>query len=205
MVTGIVVSVGAVVALLVLLVVRQIGVQSRREKGRQEALEQWARAHGWQIVRRPEFEWVRRVPGRNQRGVSLAVSGTLQGRPATIAEYSYRSNEETHRYVLLLVRLDHDHPAMAVYRRSSLSKLGRTLFGDTPTAVGNEPFDREYRVTGVVTAALVNEHVAADLPPWSLEGRELLTYRVGRIDDPATIPAELEPLLRVADLIEPRD
>jgi len=204
MVTGIVVG-GAVVALLVLFVVRQVGVQSRREKARLEALEQWARTHEWQLVSRPELEWVRRVPGRNQRGVSLAGSGTLHGRPATIAEYSYTSGEEKHRYVLLLVRLDHDYPAMAVYRRSSLSKLGRTLFGDTPTEVGNEPFDREYRVTGVVTAALVNEQVAANLPPWSLEGRELLTYRVGRIEDPATIPAELAPLLRIADLIEPRD
>jgi hypothetical protein len=212
-VTGIVVCGGFVVALLVLLIV----VNHRREKARRLALEQWALAHEWQIIRRPQVDWGRRMPGRNKRGVSLAVSGMLHGRPATIAEYSYTTttsgangttSTETHRFVLLLIRLGREHPTMAVHRRSGLSKLGRTLFGDKPTAIGYEPFDSKYRITGavgsVLAPALVNEHVADALPVWSLEGRELLTYRVGRIGDPATIPGQLEPLLRVADLIEPR-
>lgn len=216
-VTGLVVCGGFVVALLVLLIV----LAHRREKARRQALERWALANEWQIIRRPQVEWGRRMPGRNKRGVSLAVSGTLRGRPATIAEYAYTTttgsangatSTETHRFVLLLVLLGREHPTMAVYRRSSLSKLGRTLFGDKPTAIGYEPFDGTYRVTAgdagsvrsVLAPALVNEHVKGALPPWSLEGRQLLTYRVGRIGDPATIPAQLEPLLRVADLIEPR-
>jgi hypothetical protein len=140
---------------------------------------------------------------------------------ATIAEYSYTTTTgnaggttttETHRFVLLLVELGREHPTVAVHRRTGLSKLGRTLFGDKPTAIGYEPFDRTYRVTAgdpgavqsVLAPALINEHVTGGLPPWSLEGRELLTYRVGRIGDPATIPDELAPLIRVADLIERR-
>jgi hypothetical protein len=48
----------------------------------------------------------------------------------------------------------------------------------------------------------VNEHVAGRLPDWSLEGRELLSFREGRIGEPASIPGQLEPIIRVADLIE---
>jgi hypothetical protein len=33
---------------------------------------------------------------------------------------------------------------------------------------------------------------------WSLEGADLLTYRSGRIDDPAHIPGLAAPLVRVA-------
>lgn len=215
-VTGLVVCGGAVVAVLVLLIV----VNHRREKARRQSLERWALGHEWQVIRRPQVDWGRRMPGRNQRGVSLALSGLLRGRPVTIAEYEYTTttstgtttSAETHRYVLLLVVLRQPHPSIAVFQRTGLSKLGRTLFGDKPTAIGYEPFDRTYRVTAgdpgavraVLAPALVNEHVAGHLPTWSLEGRELLTYRRGRIGDPATIPAQLEPLLGVADLIESR-
>jgi hypothetical protein len=216
-VTGMVVCGGFVVALLVLLIV----VAHRREKARRQALEQWALGREWQVVRHPRVDWGRRMPGHNKRGVTLSVSGVLHGRPATIAEYAYTTTTgnaggptttETHRFVLLVVVLGRAHPTMAVHRRGGFSKLGRTLFGDKPTAIGYEPFDRTYRVTAgdpgavrsVLAPALVNGHVAGGLPLWSLEGRELLTYRVGRIGDPATIPAQLEPLLRVADLIEPR-
>jgi hypothetical protein len=216
--TGLVVCGGAVLALLVLLIV----LNHRREKARRQALERWAAGHEWQVIPRPEVDWGRRMPGRNKRGVSLAVSGMLHGRPATIAEYSYTTttgtgagtttSTETHHYVLSLVVLRQAHPSVAVYQRTGLSKLGRTLFGDKPTAIGYEPFDRTYRVTAgdpgavraVLAPALVNAHVAGQLPMWSLEGRELLSFRRGRIGDPATIPNQLEPLLRVADLIEAR-
>jgi hypothetical protein len=216
-VTGLVVCGGAVVAGLVLLIV----FAHRREKSRRQGLERWALQHEWQVIRKPQVDWGRRMPGRNKRGVTLALSGLMRGRPVTVAEYEYTTttgttgtttNTETHRFVLLLAVLRQAHPAVAVYQRGSLSKLGRTLFGDKPTAIGYEPFDRTYRVSAqdpgavraVLTPALVNEHVAGQLPTWSLEGRELLTYRRGRIGDPATIPAQLEPLLRLADLIESR-
>src|SRR5690242_9236279 len=90
-VTGLVVCGGAVIAVLVLLIV----LNRRREKARRQGLERWAAGHEWQVIHRPQVDWGRRMPGRNKRGVSLAVSGILRGRPATIAEYSYTTTTGT--------------------------------------------------------------------------------------------------------------
>jgi hypothetical protein len=211
---------GSLIALIVVLAV----VSHRREKARQQALELWAMQHEWQISRRPQVDWGRRMPGRNKRGVTVALSGMIRGRPATIAEYYYTytttstdssgrssSTTRTYHYVLMVVPLRQPHPTVAVFRRGTMSRFGRALFGDKATALGYEPFDSEYRVAAndprlvrsVLGPALVNEHIAGRLPDWSLEGRELLSFREGRIGEPASIPGQLEAVIRVADLIEP--
>ena len=216
LVVGAVLCMGAVLAVVIPFAI----VAQRREKARQQALALWATQHEWQVVPKPHVDWGRRLPGGNKRGVSLALSGVVGGRPVTIAEYSYTTatttngttSTTTHHFVLHVVVLREPMPTVAVYRRGGMSKLGRALFGDKATALGYEPFDRVYRVSAadprlvrsVLLPALVTEHVAGRLPDWSLQGRELLSFRTGRIDDPATIPAELAPLVRVADLIENR-
>jgi hypothetical protein len=189
----------------------------RGERRRRAALRRWAAEYGWQMVRRPAVNWGLRMPGRNRRGVDLALTGVLGGRPVTIAEYSYTSGSAdiddistTHRYVLMVVRLRWPGPTVAVFRRGGMSRLVRSLMGDGPTAIGHEPFDRAYkvaandmrRVRSVLGPNLVAEHAAGRLPDWSLEGTELLAFREGRIGGPAGIPAQFAPLLRVADLIE---
>jgi hypothetical protein len=214
-------------------VVVVIGVISgQRSRARTAALNDWALRNEWTVARRPAVTWGRRMPGRNRRGVSLAVSGLLNGRSVTIAEYSYTTssttthpagmgpggtaggtttNTTTHRYVLTVVRLSRAYPSIGVYQRGTLSKLGRSLFGDKSTALGQEEFDRAFRVTadqpGLVSTVLSRDVVAAqvagELPDWSVEGNELLTFRSGQLGDPAGIPAQFAPLLRVADLLEP--
>jgi hypothetical protein len=218
-ITGGAVCFGGLVVLIVILAV----LSHRREKARQQALELWARQQEWQISWKPQVDWGRRMPGRNKRGVSLALSGMVRGRPATIAEYSYThtttstnssgrssSTTRTYQYVLMVVPLRQPHPTVAVFHRGTMSRFGRALFGDKATAIGYEPFDSEYRVAAndprlvrsVLGPGLVNEHIAGRLPDWSLEGRELLSFREGRIGEPAAIPGQLEPIIRVADLIE---
>jgi hypothetical protein len=199
---------------------------NRKERARQEALRQWAAHNGFQYLRRPADDWGRRMPGRNRRGVTVALSGPPGGRPVTIAEYFYthttssrnsstgRSSDTTHTYhfVLTVARLRRPAPPIAVHRRGAVSRFGRQLFGDKATAIGYEPFDRDYRVVapdprqvrGLLSGALVAEHVAGRLPDWSVEGDEVLTFREGRIGDPGTILAELAPVARVADLIDAR-
>jgi hypothetical protein len=187
---------------------------ARRERARREVLTDWATAHGWQTQLRPQLGFERRLPGRNRRGVSLAMSGLIDDRPVTVAEYSYTTTSNrtrtTHRYVIAVVQLREPRPSIGVYRRGALSKFGRALFGDRSTAIGYEPFDRDFRVTAehpgdvpsVLGADLVHAHIDGQLPDWSLVGTELLTFRPGRIDDPASIPDQVLPLLRVADLLE---
>jgi hypothetical protein len=209
----------AFVALIVIFAV----VTSRRERDRQDALRLWAASCGWQATRRPAVDWGRRMPGRNSRGVTLALSGTIAGRTVTIGEYHHTrttsstsstdmssSSTTTYHYVLMVVRLRRPGPTIAVFRRGAMSRFGRSLFGDRATAIGYEPFDSAYRVAAddatsvpsVLGQALVAEHVAGRLPDWSLQGDELLTFREGRIGEPASIPGQFAPLLRVADLLE---
>jgi hypothetical protein len=221
--SAIVVSVVACFAAVVVLIVVAAVVAARRERERQEALRLWAKRHGWQVVDRPQVDWGRRMPGRNRRGVSLALFGTMGGRPVAIGDYSYTTSSTstdangtshttttTHHHVALVVRLRMPRPSVAVHRRGGGSKLWRSLFGDKATAIGYEAFDGAYRVNApdpslvrsVLGGALVAEHVAGRLPDWSVEGNELMTFIQGRIGAPDSIPAQLAPLLRVADLIE---
>jgi len=207
---------GVLIALLVMAVV----VSARKERERQQTLGRWAAQHGWHVTHHPKVAWGRRMPGRNRRGVSLALSGRIGGRPVTIAEYSYTQtstsadnrsqSSTTYRHVLMIARLARPAATVAVFRRGAMSRFGRSLFGDRATAIGYEPFDSAYRVAAddarlvrtVLVPQLVTEHIAGHLPDWSLEGDELLTFRDGRIEDTATILPGFAPLLRVADLID---
>jgi hypothetical protein len=215
-VVGVVACFGAVLALVIGLAVWS----ARRERARVDGLRQWAAARGWTLAQRPDVDWGQRLPGHNRRGVTLALSGVLSGRPVTIAEYFYTrttynttanaastSTTRTYQYVLLVVRLERPGPTMAVVERGALSRFGRVLFGDTASAVGQEDFDRAYRIVtkdpmAMLGPALLREHVEGRLPEWSLYGDELLTYRGGRIGNPESIPDQLGPLLRVAELLD---
>jgi hypothetical protein len=210
-------------AVVVVLVIVLAVVGHRRERERKERLQYWAVRNHWQYQPHPRVEWWRRMPGRNRRGVSLALMGVLGGRPVAVAEYSYTttsttnnsdgstsSSSTTHHYVLYVVRLREPWPAVAVHRRGAMSRFGRTLFGDRATALGYEPFDSAYRISAerpetvrqVFGRDLVAEHVAGRLPEWSLHGDELMSTEAGRIAEPERIPGRFGALVRIADLIE---
>lgn len=219
LVQGAIACFGAVIVLIIIMAV----VSARRERRRREELGDWAKRHGWQVVIRPQVDWGRRMPGKNRRGVSLALFGTLDGRPVSIGDYSYTTSSTstdangasqttttTHHHVAVVVRLRMPRPTVAVHRRGGGSKLWRSMFGDKATAVGYEAFDRAYRVNAadpslvraVIGGPLLAEHVSGRLPDWSVEGNELLTFVPGRISVPDSIPAQFGPLLRVAALLE---
>jgi hypothetical protein len=208
---------GGLIALVVVLVV----YGGRRERAQLEAFGQWALRNEWQFVPQPAVAWAQRLPGHNRRGVTLALFGLIGGRHTAIGEYQYTTTStsqmgeqtttstQTHRYVVMVTWLSRPGPTLSVARRRALRRVGRALFGDRNT-VGFEPFDSAFHVdTDDPTASrrllgqnLVAEQVAGWLPEWSLTGNELMTVRQGRIGDPAGIPAQLAPLLRVADHLE---
>jgi hypothetical protein len=211
------------VVMLVGLIVVAAVVSARRERRRREALRQWAAWYGWTYAERPAVEWWSRLPGRDRRGVSLMLSGVVDGYPVSVGEYSYTetrtsttyaaggtstsTSSTTHRFVVVVVRLPRPGPSVEVQPRHGLSKLGRAIFGDGATALGYQLFDRAFRIVTkdaaaaryVVGPSLAAEHVAGRVPSWSLRGAELLTSDRGRLDDPARIPALVAPLIRVAD------
>jgi hypothetical protein len=213
--------------LLIVLVVVAIVVSVRQERQRREALRAWAGRHGWTYVERPAAtDWSARLPGRNRRGVSLMLSGVMGGYPVSVADYSYTTTSSstthradgtpstststtTHHYVVVVVRLPRPGPSVEVQPRHGLSKLGRAIFGEAKTALGYEPFDRAFRIYAkdpaaarrLVGRSLAGQHLAGQVPAWSLYGVDLLTYERGRLGDPARIPGLVAPLVRVATLL----
>jgi hypothetical protein len=206
----------AVVALIVVAVV----VARRRARQRRELFEGWAAYHRWQYVPSPPNEWWRRLPGRNGRGVSFALSGVVGGRPVSVAEYSYTttsagsgdspSSSTTHHFVIWVVRVRGSWPAISVHQRGAMSRFGRVLFGDRATALGYQPFDSAFRISAerpelvrdVFGRDLVAEQLSGRVPEWSLFGDELMVVESGRLSEPDGIPARFGPLMRLADLIE---
>jgi hypothetical protein len=152
--------------------------------------------------------------------VRLALVGPYEGHQASVAEYQYTTtsttgsgtsastSSTTYRY-LVVVHLEAPGATIAVQRRGGLSKLGRSIFGDRPTALGDERFDSQWRVNApdparvrrYIGPALAQEHIAGRVPHWSLQGTEPITYDRGRLDDLARIPALVDPLIRVARLL----
>ncbi|MER6755686.1 hypothetical protein ABT235_16075 [Micromonospora echinofusca] len=212
----------AVALLIGVGIVALIVTTHRQERERRERWRQWAARYGWTFVERPQLTWTDRVPGRSRRGVRFALTGTLQGRPVCVAEYAYTethtstgadgnqtTSSQTHTYVVSSVWLRREFPTLAVAPRNAFSKLGRALFGSDTYATGHEEFDRQWRVAAaapgqqtLVGPTLIAAHLAGAVPSWSVRAAELITYRGGRLDDPALLPSLVTPLITVADLLE---
>lgn len=215
--------VGVVAGLLVFLIVQAVRRAIRRERERQQRLAAWAQHHGWTFARRPppDWGWTARLPGRNRGGVSLAMRGTFEGYPVTVAEYSYTTSststdssgrstqsETTWWLTVAVVRLRHAYPAVEVAPRGALSRLVRPLFGERQISTGNSEFDDQFKVKskdpdaarGILGPALIAAHLSGRVPAWTLDGNELMTYRQGLLREPDDIAPLVGPLLEVARL-----
>ncbi|MTE12477.1 hypothetical protein [Nocardia aurantiaca] len=208
------------IPLMLLAVLLPIAVLAERDRKRR--LHEWAKANGWTFQERSSAPWTTRLPGRNRRGLGVTLTGIVNGRWVTVAEYRYETTSstgesttaKTHRYIAVLVLLDRAHPSLAVRERGMMSQFGRALFGDKPTATGNVMFDARFRIDAadagyakaMVGPHLVAAHIAGAVPQWSLVGNELLGFTpAGKLKDPNLIPWYAGQLSRVADLLGPVD
>ncbi|WP_147404330.1 hypothetical protein [Nocardia panacis] len=208
------VSIGAMAVLVPLSV--------RAERQRRRTLARWAAAHRWSFARAGRAGWTNRLPGRNRQGLGVTLSGRMDGRTVTIADYQYQTTstrtgsdgnthrrKHNHRYIVVMIQLDRAHPPVAITTRGLLSQLGRSLFGDRPTATGNPYFDRDFRVLSpnpthakeLVGPPLMAAHLGDAVPTWSIVGTELVTYSPGYLRDPSRIPAYACGPLRIAALL----
>jgi hypothetical protein len=131
---------------LVQLAQRAYDREIQKEQDRQAALDTWATLHGWTIVRRPpNVDWAARLPGGRPRGVSMVVSGQIDGRAVAIAQYQYAergADPDTHHYVVTTTRLSRPGPSLTVrYRDWAIRSHRRPA-----TPIGFAPFDDEYVV-----------------------------------------------------------
>lgn len=186
---------GVVCVVLILLVVLAARSARRRQRQRWEQLREWAGRNGWRITSRPAVEWWRRLPGKNAKGVTLLLSGTVRNRPVYLAEYEVTdlapdgtggTTPNTHHHTVVVVPLRRPLPEITVEPRRALSRL---LGRDAGT--GDQAFDKAFRIhtpapqaipswcTPQLRAAHASGHV---LVPWSVQGVELLHHTPGRLD-----------------------
>jgi hypothetical protein len=214
-------TVGALaVGLLAFLLVIAIVAVKRRERQRMASLRGWAEASGWQWAQTPPKATVGYLSGA-EGSPTLLLLGQLNGRDVAILEYHVTTRTkrdddtwktETEYYVATEVRLRQSLPAVTIERRGPVSRLGHSIFGSS-TAVGNELFDRHYRVVAqdaqvarrVLRPEVQAAQIAEGLPYWSVEGTSLHTSRDGRIGAPASIPSQFTALLRLADQLDAAD
>ncbi|WP_066367171.1 hypothetical protein [Herbidospora mongoliensis] len=192
-----------------------IVISGLSERKRTKQIREWAADHGWTVEKRPPPSgWAARLPGGYGHGVSLLLSGTVDGRPVAVADYAYSARdsdgEETaYNYVVTAVRFDRRYPPIAVVSRGAFSRLGRRMFGDNAAATGHVDFDRRFRVVtqdpelsrALLGPALIAAHLADRIPEWSLADHDLLAWEPGRIKDGDHIETRVTALLRVADLL----
>jgi hypothetical protein len=191
---------------------------ARKERERKDTLVQWALANEWAHMVRPATDWPTRLPGHNGRGVTMAMTGLVNGWTVTVGEYHYttsstdangHSSSTTHHYVVVALRLPRAYPSIAVSPRGGMSKLWRSVFGDSGATTGIPQFDETFKINTkdpaavryAVGPALVEAHLAGRVPAWSIVGDELLTAFQGRITDPTKVPGWAASLVLVAQLM----
>lgn len=197
------------VVIAVLIVVLR-AVARAKDRRYRSGLLAWAAARDWACREGGGGEWAALLPaGEGRRGVEAQLDGARQGRPVTVAHYSYqttstgtdsdgnrRTSTTTHALTVVVVRLAARYPAVALEHRG----LGLGWGLAVSRAVGRQPadltgtgeFDRRYRVraaapagSALVTPRLISAYLASDLPPWQLSGDQLVITWPGpiRVED----------------------
>ncbi|MBF6357812.1 hypothetical protein IU449_25270 [Nocardia higoensis] len=173
-----------------------------------ETFARWAAAHGWHYDDRAHPAWTARLPGHQIGTVVFTLTGVVDNRPVTAAEYRV----ESHRFTVLVVHLDRPYPPLAVLDRDLSREIGDAFAGSIPIHTGDAAFDRRFRVSAVdqryarlmLDPVVVRAQLDGPVERWSLAGRDLLTYTLGRPGNPAVIPDLARPVLHLADLLEER-
>lgn len=107
------------------------------EKKRRQALAAWAAEHGWsysfrrdkQKVR--EFGFLQRLQQGHGRSAFHRLSGEWEGRPAEAFQLRYTTgsgkNQQTHWWVVTLIRVERPFPELTVAPENMLSRFGQAL------------------------------------------------------------------------------
>ena len=178
------------------------------DRPRRDTFARWAATHGWRYDDRSHPAWSGRLPGHDSGTVVFTVTGVVDNRLVTAAEYRY----ESHRFTVLVVYLDRPYPPLAVLDRELSREIGDAFTGSTSIHTGHAAFDQRFRVIAVdrryarlmLDPVVIQALLDGPVERWSLAGRDLLTYRLGRIDSPQAVAEIARPVLHLADLLEER-
>lgn len=213
-------------ALLIGLVVLVVVLVRLGSKQRQDVL-QWAVAHGWAVVQRPDVRWSNLLPGGYRHGISVLLHRTIAGRSVCVAEYAHSNHDlinpqgsgQNNRYVVAWVGLAGNCPAVEVERVGRLDWIDRLdpvqwlderyVGAPRPIPTGYAEFDDRFLVLArdpadvhaTVGPALRQAHLAEEVPPWRAAGPDLVTWRPVPFLDPKIVIDLVNGLTRVADLL----
>lgn len=201
---------GLIIVIAVILIVVLGAAASRQDRRYRAGLADWATARGWTCREGGGGEWTTLLPtGDGRCGVRLQLDGSRSGRRVTVAHYWYQTTHTsshrdshghrrtttsttTHALAVIVVWLAARYPAMGLQDRGlglgwGLA-LSRAVGREPPNLTGNEQFDRRYRiraaapgVSALVTPQVINAYLTSDLPPWRLDGNQLVITWPGRI------------------------
>lgn len=179
-----VIGLGVVLMVVLLIVFGVVSMQLERQ--RRNGLRAWTAANGWTFTEFARADWTARLPGHNRGGLGVLLTGQLGGRWVTVADYHYKTTSTSyssegssststtkHHYIAIVVHLHRPYVPIAVVPRGPISQLGRSLFGDKPTATGNAAFDSRFRIRTtdpnyarwLISKPLIDAHVANISPP----------------------------------------
>ena len=157
-----------------------------------------------------------------------APSGFRSGRRVTVAHYWYQTTSttshtdsdghrrtttstSTHALAVIVIWLAARYPAVELQGRG-LGRgwglaLSRAVGREPPNLTGNEQFDRRYRIRGaapdasaLVTPRVISAYLAGDLPPWRLNGSQLVITWPGpvRVEE---VDAQIDQALWITGLL----
>lgn len=211
-------TVTVLVIIVLILVVRAAARRVRAERARRDHLRAWAAANDWEFVEFGHAPWTARLPGRNSGALGVTLTGAVDRRQVTVAEYSYTRlrptgtrDFQTHRFIVVAVLLDHRLPQVAVTARGALSWAGLATFGRNATATGNRRFDAQFEVTAadpehaesLIGRPLIAAHLDGTVPLWNVDGDVLLSCIPvsNKLASPDSVLRHAQRLVRVADLL----
>ncbi|BCJ75035.1 hypothetical protein CS0771_45790 [Catellatospora sp. IY07-71] len=212
-----------VVIAVIAVAVVSAAVGRARDRRYVEGVASWAASLGWRYREGGGGTWTSRLPRGVRSGVRLLVEGSRDGFPVTVAHYWWETREQRtrqenghtrwetvtvhHAATVHVVHLPAQQPTVAVNPRGLGSKMARGLGLSGVVEVGVEEFDRRFRVDtqdpagrALITAALIQAHIAGAVPVWSVDGRDLIGVQNHALKTDTVLPF-LDSLLRVAKLL----
>jgi hypothetical protein len=190
------------------------------EQNHRRGLQAWAMSRGLAVREGGGGDWMKSLPHGRQADVTVQLYGTWQGRPVIVADYWYVTSRSagrttrsrrTQHLAVVIAHLETAYPPVVLHSRG-LGGLGlgiaQAMDPHPANLTGDPEFDNRFRIEasepgagGLVTAQVIEATLGARLPPWQLQGQDLVIAWPGSLKA-ANLDQRLNHALTLADLLD---